>query len=323
MLRYGAWIHSGGLIDLNDQVKKAAAAGLSSVRSYSPDYTRRLVPGLQETGLSLMAGLHVDAEALVTDWKSQVDLASLAQYHQLGINLEAICVGNELREFGDHPDRKRFTARLSFALANVLHAYKDWLNQQGLATPLTYAMEGIVFGENGQFMEHLWPLVDALDVISLNLYPMGKAAWHGPTQFEESRLLLQDRRTRNNRFLQYEFRLRQVLDVLDAAGKSLILSETGFPSAIAGHRDETNRMIPEHDLAGYAEAMDQFLGMISRVAADYPGRIRMVYFYEWHDNPFHSKIDNIEDSPIHSAFGLCELGGKPKLDIKSLLDAHR
>jgi len=62
--------------------------------------------------------MSVDAEALVKDWRSHVRLDELARYHQLGVSLEAICVGSERREGGDEPTKKRFTARLSFRSAS-------------------------------------------------------------------------------------------------------------------------------------------------------------------------------------------------------------
>jgi hypothetical protein len=113
-------------------------------------------------------------------------------------------VGNELREGGDAPDKKRFTARLSFGLANVLVTYRQWLDEQGYATPLTYAMEGIVFDSEGYFHEWLWPLVDACDVVSLNLYPMDNSGWFTFGAFEESRRFLCDARVRNDRLALFE-----------------------------------------------------------------------------------------------------------------------
>ena len=68
----------------------------------------------------------------------------------------------------------------------------------------------------------------------------------------------------------------------------------------------------------YGEAMRAFVGLIRRASADYGGRIRALYFYEWRDNLYHSKIWNVEQSPIHVAFGLCDRFGKPKFDIKEL-----
>lgn len=319
MLKYGAWIHTGGNVSLEDQVRKAKECGVTSVRSYGIDYSEKLVPALQETGISLMAGMHVDAEALVEDWHSQVRIDVLEKYHQLGIKLDAICVGNELRQFGDHPDKKKFTARISFGLANVLNTYREWMDKHGYSTPLTYAMEGIVFDANGVFYEHLWPLVDACDIVSINLYPMGKEAWHGPNQFDESRLFLQDAKTKEKRLLRFEMQLRNVLKALEVVNKPLILSETGFPSAIGYERDEDGLIYAVSDNESYGKVMDEFLGTIDTVNIEFADRIKSIYFYEWRDNQYHSKIDNIEGSPIHCAFGLCDRFGVPKFDVNAIL----
>ena len=66
--------------------------------------------------------------------------------------------------------------------------------------------------------------------------------------------------------------------------------------------------------------MREFVDLIRRVNADYRGRIRALYFYEWRDNLFHDKIWNVEQSPIHVAFGLCDRMGMPKFDIMALVD---
>src|SRR5512142_1007375 len=169
--------------------------------------------------MSMLAGMHVDSQALVQDWRSQMHLDELARMIDLGVELEGICVGNELREGGDAPDQKRFTARLSFGLANVLEAYRRWLVDHGYSVPLTYAMEGIVLDEEGRFHEWLWPLVDACDIVGLNLYPMDNAAWFTFGAFNESRLLLCDERIRHDRLLLFELRLRAILQQLEGTGK--------------------------------------------------------------------------------------------------------
>ena len=156
-MKLGAWIYTQDL-ELSAQIDAAAAAGLRSIRSYSIDYAQSAAPALQRTGLSLLGGMHVDAVAGAADWRSQIHIEELARYHALGVSLEGICVGNELREGGDDPEKKRFTARLSFGLANLLDTYRRWLRENGHATPLTYAMEGIVLDAQGDFFEWLWPL---------------------------------------------------------------------------------------------------------------------------------------------------------------------
>jgi hypothetical protein len=317
-MKIGAWIHGYDDILLDEQIALAAENGLQTIRSYHIGYAEQVAPVLKKTGMSLLAGMHVDAEALIEDWRSQVRLDELACYHELGVPLEAICVGNELREGGDAPDKKRFTARLSLGLANVLVTYRRWLDEEGYATPLTYAMEGIVFDSGGYFNEWLWPLVDACDVVSINLYPMDNSGWFTFGAFEESRRFLCDARVRNDRLALFELHLRRALMQLEQVDKPMFLSETGFPSAVGYHIEDESLVVPESDDVRYGKAMGEFVGLIRRVNADCEGRIRALYFYEWRDNLYHRKIWNVEQSPIHVAFGLCDRFGAPKFDIKQL-----
>lgn len=320
-MRYGAWVHTGDDLSLEQQLAVASANGITAIRAYSLDYAERAAPVLKRYDMSLLGGLHVDSQALAADWRSQVRLDDLARYHELGVPLDAICVGNELREGGDAPDQKRFTARLSFGLANVLDTYRQWLDEHGCDTPLTYAMEGIVLDRTGHFFEWLWPLIDNCDVVGLNLYPMGAKAWFTYGAFEESRCFLHDDGTRNDRLARFELQLREVLAELSAVGKPLILTETGFPSAVGYHTEGERQVIPEHDTAAYAAAMTTFVARIREIDADYDGRVQALYFYEWRDNLHHAKIWNVEQSPIHVAFGLCDRSGVPKFDIGALLEA--
>jgi hypothetical protein len=317
-MKIGAWIHTHDDLPLDEQIARAAENGFQTIRCYHLGYAEKAATALRQTDMSLMAGMHVSAEELVKDWRSQVQLEELARYHELGVPLAAVCVGNELREGGDEPGKKRFTARLSFGLANVLDTYRRWLDEHGFATPLTYAMEGIVLDSEGYFNEWLWPLIDACDLISVNLYPMGHSAWFSFDAFEESRRYLQDGRVRNARLALFELRLRRILEQLMRVGKPLILSETGFPSAI-GYQIEAERLVvPESDNARYGVLMREFVNRIRTVNADYDGRIQAIYFYEWRDNLYHRKIWNVEDSPIHVAFGLCDRFGVPKFDLTEL-----
>jgi len=318
-MKIGAWFHRSDNVALDEQFALAAADGLQSVRSYDIGYAEAVAPALRRTQLSLLAGLHVDAAGLVEDYRSQVRFEELARYHALGVPLEALCVGNELREGGDAPSEKRFTARLSFGLANLIEAYRQWLSEHGCATPITYAMESIVFDAHGRFHEWLWPLVDACDIIALNAYPMDNRAWFTFGAFDESRRFIQDTRTRNDRLVEFEAGLRRILQQLEPLGKPVILSETGFPSAIGYRVEEGRLVIPESDGARFGQAMQQFVRLIGRVNADYAGCIRALYFYEWRDNLYHSKIWNVEQSPIHVAFGLCDRWGVPKFDIHELV----
>jgi len=317
-MKFGAWIHERDL-SLDEQILIARRSGLQSIRSYSLDYSRRAVPVLKQNGMSLLAGMHIEGESLVADWRQQVNFEELAEITKLGVELEGICVGNELREGGDAADRKQFTARLSFSLANVLNTYRHWLDEHDISVPVTYAMEGIVFDQQGTFHEWLWPLIDACDIVSVNLYPMGGPEWFTFGAFDESRKFLTDRRVRNDRLNLFELQLRQVLTQLERVDKPMLFSETGFPSAIGYQMEDKSLVIPQNDNDLYGAAMAEFMTRIRTVNADFNGRIKSLYFYEWRDNLYHSKISNIEQSPIHVAFGLCDRFGAPKFDIRKLL----
>ncbi len=318
-MKYGAWIHTGGGVSLEEQVCLAKSCGIHSIRSYGYAYALAAAPVLRAAGMSLLAGMHLDAHALVEDWRTQVHLETLERYHTLGIPLDGICVGNELREGGDDPTVKRFTARLSFGLTQLLGVYRKWLDDHGYETPLTYAMEGLVQDDTGIFHEWIWPLIDALDVVGLNLYPMGHWEWFTTRAFEESRKFLTDPRTRHDRLVAFEYRLRCALSQCQGLNKPVILTETGFPSAVGYHIEDEKMVIPESDGTRYGEVMADFLGRIRQAGEDYHGLLRALYFYEWRDNLYHSKIWNVEQSPIHVAFGLCDRGGQPKFDIRALL----
>src|SRR6266508_150320 len=319
-MQIGAWIHGEESPSLEQQIALATENGLQTIRCYHFGYAETTASALKKHGLSLLAGMQVDGGALVTDWRSQVRLGELEAYQTLGVPLEAICVGNELREGGDAADKKRFTARLSFSLANILHYYRRWLDDHGFQTPLTYAMEGIVFDKQGLFYEWLWPLVDACDIVGVNFYPMTAEGWFTFGAFEESRRFLCDKRHRHDHLVAFEHGLRTLLEQLKTVHKPLILTETGFPSAIGYHMEGERLVIPESDHERYAEAMCEFLDIIKRVDADYGHPIKALYFYEWRDNLHHDKIWNIEASPIHVAFGLCDRHGVHKMDIKALLE---
>lgn len=157
------------------------------------------------------------------------------------------------------------------------------------------------------------------DVVSVNSYPMDDRAWFTFDAFEESRRFLYEARVRNDRLVTFEFRLRRLLQQLERAGKPLILSETGFPSAVGYHLEGDSLVVPQNDNARYGELMREFVSLIRRVNVDYDQRIRALYFYEWRDNLYHPKIWNVEQSPIHVAFGLCDRLGVPKFDIKRSL----
>lgn len=317
-MRLGAWFHNTDDLPLSQQVGLAASHGLVAARSYDVDYAVSIAPTLRQHNLSLLAGIHVDPADLLHDWRSQERFEEVVRYLALDVPLDALCIGNELREGGDAPDQKRFTPDLASKLASVINAYKHWLRKQEIAVPLTYAMESIVFDEQGGFYDWMEPLLDACDIVSLNAYPMDNAAWFTFEAFEESRRFLCDPQVRRERLALFERKLRQSLNVLHDRGKRVFLSETGFPSAV-GCTVENGCVLPHHDPAQFAEAMSQFVDLLCRINADYDDIIETVYFYEWRDNLRHSKIWNVEQSPIHVAFGLCDAQGSPKLDIRRLV----
>jgi len=315
----GAWIHEGDGLSAASQIPLAAASGLRSIRSYSFSYAQRAAPALKQYDLSLLGGMHVEGPALAADWRSQLRLEELEAYPQLGVRLEAICVGNELREGGDEPGKKKFTPALGRNLASLLTAYRAWLDEHSLATPLTYAMEGIVFDKKGDLLDWVWPVIEACDIVGMNSYAMQDAGWFTFAAFEESHRFLLDPGIRRSRLADYEARFRRLLDQFKKAGKSLLLTETGFPSAVGYRREGERLIVPESDNHHYGEAMQEFLALIRRLDDEYGHPIRGLYFYEWRDNLYHAKIWNVEGSPIHTAFGLCDRHGVPKMDIKTLL----
>jgi hypothetical protein len=151
---------------------------------------------------------------------------------------------------------------------------------------------------------------------------MGVPEWHGWGAFDESRKFLTEPRVRNDRLALFEIQLRRVLGQLEDLDKPLMLSETGFPSATGYTQESENLIVPINENEQYEAAMRQFIGIIRAVNREYQGRIQAIYFYEWRDNLYHSKIWNVEESPIHTAFGLCDLFGNPKFDIKRLLSSQ-
>jgi len=322
-MRIGAWFHTADSVPLEGQLALAAKNGLKAARSYSIGYAEEAAPALRRFDLGLLAGVHVDGPALVADWRSQLRPEELEAYHRLGVGLEAICVGNELREGGDEPNKKRFTHDLAGNLVNLLRAYRTWLHERGISTPLTYAMEGIVFDETGNFLDSVWPVIDACDIVGVNSYPMENAGWFTFGAFEESRRFLLDPAIRRARLAQYEIRLRLLLDQLKRAGKPLLFTEAGFPSAVGYHREGERLVVPESDGAHFGQAMQEFLALIRRVDDEYGNPIRGLYFYEWRDNLYHDKIWNVEGSPIHVAFGLCDRHGVPKMDIRALVESMK
>ncbi|UCG86894.1 MAG: hypothetical protein JSW71_23880, partial [Gemmatimonadota bacterium] len=145
------------------------------------------------------------------------------------------------------------------------------------------------------------------------------SAWFTFDAFEKSRRFLHDPQARHDRLVLFELRLRRALQQLEQVGNPVFLSETGFPSAV-GYKLEGDRLVvPQNDNERFGQAMQEFAVLLRQVNADYEGRMQALYFYEWRDNLYHDKIWNVEQSPIHVAFGLCDRMGVPKLDIGALV----
>ena len=327
-MKFGAWIHGRSKPSLTESILQAGAAGLESIRSYSIEYSREVAPTLKIAGLSLLAGMHIDAPALAADWRSQLNFEELEANLELGVELAGICVGNELREGGDDFDTKEFTGKLAEGLANVLNAYRNLIKLKGRNVPLTYANEAITFNPDGSVRPETLPMLEACDIIGVNLYPMEGVGWQGEEAFVLNRQLLMDKPTQDAQFEKFESQLRTVMAAVKKLDKTAILTETGFPSAIdfilTGQiAPGQERYAGVHAREAYENAMHRFLGIIKSVNYEYNERIQAVYFYEWQDNLYHRKIWNIEKSPIHVAFGLNDQDGIPKLDIPRLIEENR
>ena len=100
--------------------------------------------------------------------------------------------------------------------------------------------------------------------------------------------------------------------------------ENGKWTCYAHAREEVHQfvfysLLPVNTPSDKLDAMAEFMTRIHTVNADFNDSIKSLYFYEWRDNLHHSKIWNVEQSPIHVAFGLCDRFGSPKFDIRKLL----
>ena len=104
-------------------------------------YSKKVALWVKDSGMSLLAGIYVDGPALAADWRSQVRLDEPKATANLDCELAGICVGNELREGGDEPGKKRFMARLSFGLARIIEVYREWAAKRQLDVGFAYAME--------------------------------------------------------------------------------------------------------------------------------------------------------------------------------------
>jgi len=328
----GAWFHPFGVEKIEDSgFSKAVEFGVKAARTYDYEHSRRIASILKRLNMSLYAGIDIDAENLIKNWRRELELKrnQILEMHELNVPLIAICLGNELREYtiGEPPNWK-FTGRLSFSLSNLIVATKLFMEEHGLNTPVTYAMEGFRLEADGKLQEWIVPIVEAVDIYSLNCYPMETKDWFTLDAFKHNRRFLMDDRETNLRLVKFELMLRSLLNELEKYDKSLILSEFGLHAgvdfkvvdkseekhaSIIELRDGT-KIMPVQDPNNFMKVYVKLAHLINRVNRDYSNRIKCAFIYEWRDNPFHAKIKS-ENSPIHACFGLCYVDGTPKFDI--------
>ncbi len=334
----GAWFHLSGLERIEDSgLDKARNAGFTSAKTYNYEHSEGIAQELKKRNMSLYAGVEVrsgaffDAVDLVKDWRSQLRPDQVLKTHELGIPLVALCRGNELREYlKGEPPNWRFTEKIAVSLCKLLSATKNLIHENSFSTPVTYAMEGLGLGPNSKLLDWVVPIVETVDVFSVNYYPMEAKDWFTTDAFNHNKQFLRDDSEANGRLSRFEYGLRCLLDELERYDKPLILSETGLHAG-AGFRTkdktgkkemviitrEGERIVPLQDPEGFEKVYLQFGSMVNNVSKDYPGRIQGLYIYEWRDNPYHSKIKT-ENSPIHACFGLCYVDGTPKFGLPKL-----
>lgn len=309
----GAWFHNADGKLSSDQLKAASVAGIKSIRSYNYSYVAELSQILKKLEMSVYAGIYVTAEDILSNPSSQIKKDIATQYFDLDIPITALCIGNELRDPWTEVGKWTLSEKLASNLALVISELKKWLTDQGYNVPLTYAMEGPF-----PWKDYLAPVIEACDIISINHYPIKGRHWFGDEGLAENDKFLTNKCERELLMLDYELALRQVMEQVTSLGKELILSETGIPSGISFKR-EGNLVIPEHNCDAFTDAYQQLLSIIYKVSADYDGKIKAIYFYEWRDNLYHPKIQT-EHSPLHTCFGLCYSDGTPKFDLHRVLE---
>jgi hypothetical protein len=334
----GVWFHSAGIKRIEDSgFSRAAEFGVKAARTYNYEHSEKIADVLKRLNMSLFAGISIDPVNLIKDWRQELKHHQILKTHELGIPLIAICLGNELREYmpGEPPNWK-FTGRLAFALSNLIRAAKQFMEEHGFNTPVTYAMEGFKLEADGKLQEWVVPLAEAVDIYSLNCYPMEAEDWFTLDAFKRNRRFLTDDKETNLRLVKFEFMLRTLLDELERYDKPLILSEFGLHAGVdfkvvekseakessATELRDGTKIIPIQDPDNFRRVYLKLAHLIDRVNRDYSNRIRCSFIYEWRDNPFHGKIKS-ENSPVHACFGLCYVDGTPKFDISEIISILR
>ncbi len=334
----GAWFHPSGVRRIEDSgLSNAAKIGVESARTYNYEHSEKISGMMKKLNMRLYAGIDVDPENLLKDWQREMKQNHILRTHQLNVPLTAICFGNELREYTEgEPPNWKFTGRLAFAISNLLTTAKKFIRENGFNTPVTYAMEGFGLDADGKLKEWIVPIVEAVDVYSVNCYPMEAKDWFTLDAFSHNKRFLTDARETSLRLARFELMLRSLLNELEKYDKPLIISETGLHAGVgfkvvsrSGKSKKFaiktiggTRIIPIQDPNNFARVYLQLSRLISRVNRDYSGRIQGVFIYEWRDNPFHRKIKS-ENSPVHACFGLCYVDGTPKFEISKMVSILR
>jgi hypothetical protein len=334
----GAWFHPSGVRRIKDSgFSNAVKTGIVAARTYNFEHSEKISGVLKRLNMELYAGIDVNPKNLLKDWHLEIKQDHILGTLQLNVPLTAICFGNELREYTEgEPPNWRFTGRLAFAISNLLTTAKKLIREHGFNTPVTYAMEGFGLDADGKLREWIVPIVEAVDVYSVNCYPMEAKDWFTLDAFSHNKRFLTDARETNLRLARFELMLRSLLNELEKYDRPLIISETGLHAGVdfkpvrrsgknktfAIETIDGTRIIPIQNPDNFARVYLQLSRLISRVNRDYSGRIRGVFIYEWRDNPFHRKIKS-ENSPVHACFGLCYVDGTPKFEISKIVSALR
>jgi len=333
----GAWFHPSGIKRIEESgFADAVKVGVKAARTYNYEHSEKIANILVNLNMSLYAGIGIDSEKLLKDWRSEIKRDQILKTLSLNVPLVAICLGNELREYteGEIPNWK-FSGRLAFALSNLIIEVKKFVQEHGFNAPITYAMEGFGLGANGKLQEWVVPVVEATDIYSVNCYPMEAKDWFTLDAFKRNKEFLTNDKEANLRLVKFEFMLRSLLNELEKYDKYLLLSEFGVHAGVnykvvdnGGNGEKAGvieildgrKILPIQDANNFMKIYIRLANLISRVNRDYSGRIKGVFIYEWRDNPFHRKIKT-ENSPVHACFGLCYVDGTPKFDISKITSA--
>lgn len=309
----GTWFHNDDR-NLNGQhVVSAHRRGISLVRSYTFEHIAPIVDVIRECEMSVLAGVHVDPEEVLTRPNDVSLEGEIRAYLESGVKVHAVCIGNELRDPWTKIGQWTFSEELATKFCIVLDRARELLTDLGVCElRVTYAMERPFPWESW-----LQPVVNACDFVSINLFPIENRHWFGPASMDANRSMLLSRNEQKLLLLKYEVALREVLERTCAVGKRVILSETGIPSGIS-YEWRGERILSQHLIEPWREMLCKMMDIVVRANDAYGGCIEAVYLYEWRDNCWHSKR-MVEDSPAHASFGLCYEDGAEKVDVPQIV----